>query len=359
MSNTVIQIKRSTGTTTPPGGSLSAAELAYSYASDRLFIGTANGLSVNEIGGTYWVNHTIAAFEHANSVASAANAWLGTVAASGNAWANTVGTSGNAYAEFVGASANTYATDTFYAKTGGTISGDVVVSGNLTISGVTTYANTQTLNVGDNIFVLNADLPAGASPSENAGMEVNRGNQNDVAILWDESQTVWTFTNDGSTYHQIASNTFVNSVAASANAYAQAVGVAGNNYTDAVGAAGNAYTVAVGTAGNAYTNAVNTKIFQTFSDAANLVSGIIASARVSGTYSGITGVGTLTSGTWNADTITVPYGGTGKNLFTTNGILFGNNAGSLQVTSAGTEGQVLQADAFGVPAFGMLDGGTF
>jgi hypothetical protein len=45
--------------------------------------------------------------------------------------------------------------------------------------------------------------------------------------------------------------------------------------------------------------------------------------------------------------------------FTTNGILYGNSTGDLKATSAGTEGQVLQASDTGIPQFGMLDGGVF
>jgi hypothetical protein len=62
----------------------------------------------------------------------------------------------------------------------------------------------------------------------------------------------------------------------------------------------------------------------------------------------------ITSGT-----LAVAYGGTGVGTFTTNGVLFGNTAGPLKVTAAGTEGQVLQASSTGVPNFSMLDGGTF
>jgi len=87
--------------------------------------------------------------------------------------------------------------------------------------------------------------------------------------------------------------------------------------------------------------------------------GTLPTGRLSGSYTGITGVGTITAGTWNGSTIGVPYGGTGMISFTTNGILYGNSAGDIKVTSAGTEGQVLQASAAGVPQFGMLDGGTF
>jgi hypothetical protein len=57
--------------------------------------------------------------------------------------------------------------------------------------------------------------------------------------------------------------------------------------------------------------------------------------------------------------ITVSDGGTGVGTFTTNGVLFGNATGSLKVTSAGTDGQVLQVNASGVPIFAGLDGGTY
>ena len=57
--------------------------------------------------------------------------------------------------------------------------------------------------------------------------------------------------------------------------------------------------------------------------------------------------------------LAVNSGGTGAATFTTNGVLFGNGTGALQVTSAGTEGQILQANSTGGPVFADLDGGTF
>jgi len=47
-----------------------------------------------------------------------------------------------------------------------------------------------------------------------------------------------------------------------------------------------------------------------------ITSGTIDTARLSGSYTGITGVGTLTAGTWNASTIGVAYGGSGAATFT-------------------------------------------
>ena len=47
-------------------------------------------------------------------------------------------------------------------------------------------------------------------------------------------------------------------------------------------------------------------------NASNLSAGTVASARISGSYTGITGVGTVTAGTWQGNTIGITYGGTGQ-----------------------------------------------
>ena len=70
------------------------------------------------------------------------------------------------------------------------LSGDLTVSGNLTVSGTRTYVNTTTLDVGDNIFTLNADLGA-VAPSQDAGMEIMRGTSANVQFLWDETNDRW------------------------------------------------------------------------------------------------------------------------------------------------------------------------
>jgi hypothetical protein len=46
-------------------------------------------------------------------------------------------------------------------------------------------------------------------------------------------------------------------------------------------------------------------------NAANIGSGTLPTGRLTGSYTGITGVGTLTAGTWNATAIAVANGGTG------------------------------------------------
>jgi len=78
---------------------------------------------------------------------------------------------------------------------------DVTVSGNLTVNGTTTTLNTTELLVEDNIITLNYGA---ISPSNNAGIEVNRGLANfKPAIRWNEMSDKWEFTNDGTAYTAI------------------------------------------------------------------------------------------------------------------------------------------------------------
>jgi hypothetical protein len=73
-------------------------------------------------------------------------------------------------------------------------------------------------------------------------------------------------------------------------------------------------------------------------NAANITSGTLPTGRLSGSYTGITGVGTLTAGAWNGTAIGVAYGGTGLTATPTNGQLaIGNGTGySLATLTAGT-----------------------
>jgi hypothetical protein len=73
-------------------------------------------------------------------------------------------------------------------------------------------------------------------------------------------------------------------------------------------------------------------------NASNITSGTLPTGRLSGSYTGITGVGTLTAGTWNGTAIGIGYGGTGLTATPTNGQLaIGNGTGyTLANLTAGT-----------------------
>ena len=70
-----------------------------------------------------------------------------------------------------------------------TFQDSVTVNGNLTINGTTSYVYTENLLVEDNIITLNATWSG--SPILNAGVEVNRGNETNASLIWNESTDLW------------------------------------------------------------------------------------------------------------------------------------------------------------------------
>lgn len=94
-----------------------------------------------------------------------------------------------------------------------TVAGNLIVSGNLTVSGTTTTINTETLTIDDNIIVLNNN--EAGTPSVNAGIEVERGTSTNVVLRWNETTDCWEFTNDGTNYQRIFTDTVTNAQTAS------------------------------------------------------------------------------------------------------------------------------------------------
>jgi hypothetical protein len=92
-------------------------------------------------------------------------------------------------------------------------------------------------------------------------------------------------------------------------------------------------------------------------NANQIVSGTIASARISGSYTGITGVGILTTGTWNATTIGSAYGGTGFSTYATGDLIYASASNTLSKLAAGTNGYVLTLSG-GVPTWASSTGGV-
>jgi hypothetical protein len=66
---------------------------------------------------------------------------------------------------------------------------DLILSGNLTVSGTTTTINTETLTLADNVIILNSN--ATGSASENAGIEVERGDDTNKTLIWNEGTDKW------------------------------------------------------------------------------------------------------------------------------------------------------------------------
>jgi hypothetical protein len=89
-----------------------------------------------------------------------------------------------------------------------TIADNLIVDGTLTVSGSVAYVNTTNLQVGDNIITLNVDETG--TPSQNAGIEVERGTSTNVFLQYNETSDKWELTNDGSVYSPIETTATVN-----------------------------------------------------------------------------------------------------------------------------------------------------
>ena len=79
--------------------------------------------------------------------------------------------------------------------------GDIRITGNLTIDGDTVTSNTSTLTVEDNIIELNRNISSNAGMPNYTGLKVNRGEtstatEQNLYWVWDE-----TFADDGTTIH--------------------------------------------------------------------------------------------------------------------------------------------------------------
>jgi hypothetical protein len=199
-------------------------EQAYSYVSDKLFVGNTDN-SVITIGGKYYVNlidtatasstgNTIvrrdvagnAAFKMISvsdapsqstdvvnknyldtlvSTLSSNTIYQGVVGSLGYSNVRTSNTDAGGSVIIV-ANNQTIAT---FTKTITSFVQDVQISGNLTVKGATSYTNVETLLVDNNDIVMNAN--ASGQPLIDAFITVNRGAADNAAIKWNEATDKW------------------------------------------------------------------------------------------------------------------------------------------------------------------------
>lgn len=90
-------------------------------------------------------------------------------------------------------------------------------------------------------------------------------------------------------------------------------------------------------------------------NASNISSGTLGTARLSGSYTGITGVGTLTAGTWNANTVAATYGGTGIASYAVGDLLYADTTTSLAKLADVATGNALISGGVGsAPSWGKV-----
>lgn len=90
-------------------------------------------------------------------------------------------------------------------------------------------------------------------------------------------------------------------------------------------------------------------------NASNITSGTLGTSRLSGSYTGITGVGTLAAGTWNGSTIGAIYGGTGFSSFATGDIIYADSSTTLaRLADVAVGNALISGGAASDPSWGKI-----
>lgn len=381
MANTTIQLKWSDVTSAPT--TLNVGEPAYSNTSHKLFIGDTAG-NVLTIGGKYYTDQqgliftkTNVAFDTANSAASYANAAFASSnnnagAAVAGLYANGAFLTANSAASYAN-SAYIRANNSINANTGGTITADLVITGNLTVQGNTTYVNSQTITTGDSLIRLANNNTVGDTVDIGFYGAYNSSGVKYTGLVRQAGANYFLFkgldTDPTSNVLAAGSLTAANTGTLTANLTSYAVSINGvdveTNQARIFTQANSAFETA--NSASSYANAAFTKANTDFTNIsitaadygkADSVAAfrIEANGRISSANSTAIAISAsaITSGT-----LGVSRGGTGAGTFTTNAVLLGNGTGAFSTASSSTEGHVLTINASGVPTFSHLQGGTF
>jgi len=90
-------------------------------------------------------------------------------------------------------------------------------------------------------------------------------------------------------------------------------------------------------------------------NASNISSGTLGTARLSGSYTGITGVGTLAAGTWNGSAIAAVYGGTGQTSYAVGDLVYANTTTTLAKLADVAVGNALISGGLNAaPSYGKI-----
>lgn len=379
MANSKIQIKRSTSNNQP--STLFSGELAYSYTSNTLFIGLPDNAGHVAIGGQRIIELANLVYNVANAAYDTANAAsAGSLDATSRTTANAAydtanlafdrANTANLYAAVIfdvanGAydranTANTVAATVFGVangaydrantanvlasvafdrantanglasqafdrantkldSAGGTLSGDLNITGNLIVSGETTKINTTISTVVDPLMLLANNNTL--SDTIDLGLIAKYANTDSdivyTGVMRDATTKEWYM------FHQYDQDPSVNNhINPSANNFQISMLNAGLRTSNLILGGVNAIS---------WLTSIFSAANSAF-DAANNSNSVVRS---------------------------VALGGTGNTTFTVNGMLFGNGTSSVLVTDAGIEGQVLMAGVTGIPIFQDLNGGEF
>jgi hypothetical protein len=90
-------------------------------------------------------------------------------------------------------------------------------------------------------------------------------------------------------------------------------------------------------------------------NANNITSGSLGTSRLSGSYTGVTGVGTLTAGTWNATAIAANYGGTGQTSYAVGDLLYADTTTTLaKLADVAVGNALISGGVAAAPSWGKI-----
>jgi len=234
-----------------------------------------------------------------------------------------------------------------------TYGSDFTVSGNLTVSGTTTSVSTTNTRVEDAIIALSAE--ATGSASVDSGLLINRGADDNQAMIWDESADQFIFANVGAEDGDTAGNVTISSYAG-----VQAGAIVYGSLND--GTTTLTATVAELNALDGITSSVSEL---------NILDGVTADATEINTLDGITSstaeLNILTGVTSTAAEINLTDGSSAGTIVNSKAVIYGAsgevNATTLQVggvsiTSTPAELNILDGATLDVTELNYVDGVT-
>lgn len=336
------------GTLTLDSGTTGAINIGISATAKAITIGNgigATNLTLN--AGTGPINIGTNTIAHTTTIGNATGA--SSVVINCGTGACSFGASATAHATTIGSNTGAAAT-TIQAGTGGLVIGNAGIANTIQIGNLS-GAVAQSINIGTNAtagsstnLVFGSTVGASTTTLQagTGGLVLNTNTLKRTASgtttldLIDGSNTVLALTNSGA-------------------------GLA-NLTTDGSITAANGLTVSAGGAsitGNSVITGSLTGLTGLTSSGTVTFSGLGA-GLVQSSAGGVLSSGSVdrNSATFFNAALNVANGGTGAGTFTSNGLIYGNGTGALQATAAGTGGQVLLANASGVPTFTTLTGGV-
>jgi hypothetical protein len=138
-------------------------------------------------------------------------------------------TGGDGITTSVAANAVTLDVDSTVVRTSGdqtiagnkTFSNNVIINGDLTVSGNMVTKLSENVLIEDNIIVLNSNETG--APTEDAGIEINRGTDPNISLIWNETTDKWQIETATTVYQNIATENYVNTQIGN-NSFAASIG---------------------------------------------------------------------------------------------------------------------------------------